>query len=453
MTGRAWGIVGLGVLLLLAGGAFWIRGESAPPVLAFPDAGRDVFVGSAGATFEVRVADAGSGLRTASIRLRHADGDAVLAEKSFPGNALTGGAIGEETLEAAIDAASLGLATGDAVLVAEATDWSWAGFFAGNSATLEVPITIDLEAPRVSVASGLTYVKRAGSGAVRYRVFEETADDGVRVGDAVFHGHPVPGSGAGEGERVALFAVARDAAQDVRPVVFARDRAGNERQVRWPVHVQQRTFSRIPIRLGRAFMEGKVPSLAAELGIAGDDAVRIFQTINRDERARNEETIRGIAARSADAPLFEGAFVQMRNSAVTSRFAEHRTYFVGGKEVSEAIHYGYDLASVAGAPIEAANAGTVVHAAPLGIYGNCVIVDHGLGLMSLYGHLREMDVKAGDRVAKGQRLGRSGATGLAGGDHLHFAILVGSTYVDPKEWWDPRWVRDRIAPALAGATP
>ena len=95
----------------------------------------------------------------------------------------------------------------------------------------------------------------------------------------------------------------------------------------------------------------------------------------------------------------------------------------------------------------------MIFAGPLGIYGNCVIVDHGLGVTSVYAHLSRIDVREGDMLTKDQRLGLSGATGLAGGDHLHFAVLVGGTYVDPKEWWDPKWVREHIEARLAIQSP
>ena len=134
----------------------------------------------------------------------------------------------------------------------------------------------------------------------------------------------------------------------------------------------------------------------------------------------------------------------MRNSKVTSRFAEKRTYFWDGRPVSKARHYGFDLASTRAASVTAANAGVVVFAGDLGIYGRCIIIDHGLGVHSLYGHLSKVGAAVGDTVAKSQQVGRSGATGLAGGDHLHFAILVGGQYVDPLEWWDPKWVRSHI---------
>jgi murein DD-endopeptidase MepM/ murein hydrolase activator NlpD len=161
-------------------------------------------------------------------------------------------------------------------------------------------------------------------------------------------------------------------------------------------------------------------------------------------RAANEARIRELTADSAPERLWDGAFRQLANSKVTSRFAERRTYFIGGQAVSRATHFGYDLAALASSPITAANAGRVVYAGDLGIYGNTVLIDHGLGLATLYGHLSSVDVSEGDRVEAGQTLGLSGATGLAGGDHLHFAILVGGHYVDPLEWWDAEWVRTHV---------
>jgi murein DD-endopeptidase MepM/ murein hydrolase activator NlpD len=93
----------------------------------------------------------------------------------------------------------------------------------------------------------------------------------------------------------------------------------------------------------------------------------------------------------------------------------------------------------------------VLHAGWLGIYGNCVIVDHGMGLMSLYAHLSSIDVAEGDAVGKEQRLGRSGATGLAGGDHLHFTMLLSGQAITPIDWWSAQWVEDRVMRKLREA--
>jgi murein DD-endopeptidase MepM/ murein hydrolase activator NlpD len=209
----------------------------------------------------------------------------------------------------------------------------------------------------------------------------------------------------------------------------------------------------VPVRLPQRFFEQKVPELAADLGIEATDVTTAFRTINEKVRAENEARIAEITSGAREPRHFVGGFLQMRNSEVTSRFAEQRSYRWEGREVSRAVHYGYDLASTARAPVGATNAGRVIFADDLGIYGKCVIVDHGLGVTSLYGHLSRIDVAPGDVVEKGDVLGTSGATGLAGGDHLHFAILVGGVYVDPLEWWDASWVRKRVESRILGSAP
>ena len=138
----------------------------------------------------------------------------------------------------------------------------------------------------------------------------------------------------------------------------------------------------------------------------------------------------------------------MRNAKVMSAFADRRTYVYGGREVDQQTHLGFDLAAVAHTPVLAANRGVVRLARYFGIYGNAVVVDHGLGLMTLSAHLSAIDVKEGQSVERGEPLGRTGATGLAGGDHLHFTTLVRGLPVNPIEWWDDHWIRDRITSKL-----
>jgi murein DD-endopeptidase MepM/ murein hydrolase activator NlpD len=169
-----------------------------------------------------------------------------------------------------------------------------------------------------------------------------------------------------------------------------------------------------------------------------------FLVINRDQRKQAETEKLRVGERTAEQPLWQGPFVQPRNTKVFSNFAEKRTYVYDGREVDTQVHYGYDLASTKQSPVPAANAGVVAFAAPLTIYGNTVIIDHGLGLQTLYAHLSSIDVKPGDKVTKSQPLGRTGSTGLAIGDHLHFEVLVAGISVTPLEWWDGKWIRDRV---------
>ena len=144
-------------------------------------------------------------------------------------------------------------------------------------------------------------------------------------------------------------------------------------------------------------------------------------------------------------------FHAFANNKVEAAFADFRTYTYQGKDVDKQVHLGFDLASFANAPVLAANRGKVLWASDLGIYGNCVVIDHGLGVQSLYGHLSSVDVKVGDMVEKEQVLGKSGMTGIAGGDHLHFTMLVNGHMVNPIEWWDPHWIQDRVTRKLQEA--
>jgi murein DD-endopeptidase MepM/ murein hydrolase activator NlpD len=446
----------LGVALLgLVGGLVW-RCELGDPVLEAP---AELAVGRSPRAVALGVTDGRAGLREVTGVVRQGDAASPLPGAQYPGSLATGGSVrGPVQVELSLDPRALGLKEGDAVLEVTARDWSWAGWLGGNRTVASIPLRVDLSPPRVAVETGLSYAARGGTGAVAYSLSEPVARDGVDVGGVFFPGFPHPGSAAAEGaprsgRRVALFAIARDAPPAPKIQVVAEDEAGNRTAAGWPLVFQERRFSEERIDLPQRFLEQKVPELAGEVGVAGTDAVAVFQEINKRVRAQDEKRVREIVAKTEAAPLWRGPFVQWANSEVTSRFAEHRTYFVGEQQVSEAIHYGYDLATLAGAEVSASNAGRVIYAGPLGIYGNCVVLDHGLGLASLYAHLASMAVGEGDEVAKGQALGRSGSTGLAGGDHLHFAILVNGTYVEPKEWWDPKWVREKVESQLGPSEP
>jgi murein DD-endopeptidase MepM/ murein hydrolase activator NlpD len=439
VSSSAWLAVLLVCALAGGGAVLWFRAEGGAPGLEAPES---VVVGKPGATLALIVSDDGTGLRALTVSHVRADTETPLLEETWPGNLVSGGVRAEHEVSLPLDAARLGGA-GAGVLRVSVRDWSWRSSFSGNETVAELPVTVDLEPPRVEVETGLSYVSQGGSGAVAYRISEPSARDGVQVGEHFYRGFPRPAGR--EGERFALYAIAPDADPGVTPTVVATDAAGNESGARWPVVVKARPMPEGNVTLPQRFLTEVVP----RLGGGGSDAAA-FHDVNTRLRAENEAKIRALLAESPEpAPLFDGALAQLANSQVTSRFAERRTYFVEGVEVSHAVHYGYDLAATAATPITAAAAGRVVYAGELGIYGNCVLLDHGLGLASLYGHLSRIDVAAGDRVDAGARLGLSGATGLAGGDHLHFATLVGDTYVDPIEWWDPAWVETHVTASLS----
>ena len=131
-----------------------------------------------------------------------------------------------------------------------------------------------------------------------------------------------------------------------------------------------------------------------------------------------------------------------------AQYADQRTYVYQGKAVDEETHLGVDIASLAQSEVRAANKGKVIFAEYLGIYGNTIILDHGQGLYSLYCHLSSIGVTPGSIAEKGQPMGKTGSTGMAGGDHLHLSMLVHGIFVTPVEWWDQHWIDVNIKAAL-----
>jgi murein DD-endopeptidase MepM/ murein hydrolase activator NlpD len=134
-----------------------------------------------------------------------------------------------------------------------------------------------------------------------------------------------------------------------------------------------------------------------------------------------------VFAASAPEPLWTGNYRAPVTAPPTDSFGTRRLF--NGKLAS--IHKGMDFRAPTGTPVRAGNSGVVVLARPLYYEGNCVVIDHGLGLFTLYLHLSQIDVREGRQVAAGDRLGLSGATGRVTGPHLHWAVRWQGAYLDP----------------------
>jgi murein DD-endopeptidase MepM/ murein hydrolase activator NlpD len=320
-----------------------------------------------------------------------------------------------------------------------------------STATRDVQVR--LERPRVSVISTHHYINLGGSEMVLYRASPADVASGVIVGDLEYPGYPASGATVDNvriddpAARIAFFALRfdQDLATPIR--LFARDEAGNTARADFDHRTFPKPFKKSRIELDDRFLDRVVPAIletTTEVKPEGDQLAR-FLVINGELRRKNAEKIASFAKQSAPEMLWRGTvFHPFVNNAVESAFADQRTYLYKGREVDHQVHLGFDLASYTGTPILAANRGKVLFADELGIYGNCVILDHGMGVQSLYAHLSTIEVKVGATVQKEQQLGRSGMTGLAGGDHLHFTMLVNGHMVNPVEWWDAHWIQDRI---------
>jgi murein DD-endopeptidase MepM/ murein hydrolase activator NlpD len=417
-----------------------------------PRASIETPVDIVGRATQIRVlaGDRGTGLARVQVQLVSESGPAAMvAEETYPATSWRGSGIHSALLTKTIDAGAAGLPEGPARLEVVAVDHSLVGGLR-TPPKVTRPVTIDLTPPTVEVVNEERVARVGGSETVVYRVGADTVESGVQVGEHFFPG--AAGLFADPALRAALFALPQDI-PDARPVAVVVDAAGNRRTVPIGISLRPRHFPDKTLPITAEFLNRKVPELLRENDLGnGGDLVAGYLRINRELRVATEARVRQICRESMPRPQWQGALLRLPNSAPLSGFADRRTYVHEGKEIDHQTHLGFDLASLRGSPVPAASAGRVAFAGPLGIYGSTVILDHGLGLFSLYGHLSEIAVTQGATVARGDTVGKTGETGLAGGDHLHFSVMIHGIHVDPVEWWDAHWIQDHVELRL-GAFP
>ena len=396
----------------------------------------------------VHARDRGTGLAHVELRIVPANGTpVVVAAEDFPPRSPGfPWVVDERTVETTLDAGAAKIPEGPATLEAWATDHSWLARFRSGRRLVRA-VTIDLTPPSLEILSTQHVVRLGGAECAIYRVGGDAATSGVQVGKEFFPG--TAGLFADPSLRAALFAVPQDQ-PEARPMAIATDGAGNRRTGMLDVDVRPRTFAEKSLAITDDFLSRKVPELleANHLDPSGD-LVAGYLRINRELRVSTEARLHDLCRESAPRPLWSGAFLRLPNSAPLSGFADRRSYLYGGQVIDRQTHLGFDLASLRGSPVPAANAGQVVFAGPLGIYGNTVVLDHGLGLFTLYGHLSTVAAQVGAHVERGDVIGNTGDTGLAAGDHLHFSTMIRGVHVDPVEWWDAHWIHDHVEARLA----
>jgi murein DD-endopeptidase MepM/ murein hydrolase activator NlpD len=454
------------VLLALAfAGAYTAAGRGAPPQVTIDKPDR--FVGRAG-TLDVTADAPNAQLSALSITLEQngrsiplftLDGPQTASVTRVDRNHLkVSRPLGKQSVP--------DLQSGPARVVVSATRPSFLDLRQLTSTTSK-DFQVRLEPPRIAVLSTHHYVNHGGSEMVVYKVTPADIASGVRVGDVEYPGFPASGAGADGADasildgsiKVAFFALLHDQPLNTPIAAFARDEAGNQANATFVDNVFEKPFRKSRIEIDDRYINRVVPDIvehSPELKMAapGKDSPKMlaaFLRVNGELRRINADQIAALATKTSAKRLWDGPFVQLGNSQVEASFADRRTYFYKGKDIDQQTHLGFDLAVTQHVPVAAANSGVVVNASWVGIYGNCVVIDHGLGVQSLYGHLMSFDVKVGDTVARGQIVGRSDSTGLAGGDHLHFTLLVGGHMVNPVEWWDPHWIADRVERKLLEA--
>jgi len=426
------------LVILFAVFSFWFfnsYGELEKPTVKIE---QDINAIGRNKAINITFMDTKSGLRNSSITITQDDKTQVLSSIDY-----TGSVTKENTVIINVDPITLKLHDGPAAFNVSATDNSiWK-----NHINITRQVNIDMTPPNIFLLSATNNINPGGTCVIVYRTSKPVIMSGVKVENHFSQGYPATISD--KPCIITYFALPIDVRHSGTNIkVTARDQAGNETSVALPFHIRNKKFRSDKMVLSESFLQQKMPEFQNK-SLHGGTSLETFMYVNGKMREDNDNAIRNICQKSQPRQLWEGTFLRMKNAAPMALFGDKRTYQYQGKALGQSVHMGVDLASTANAPVEAANHGIVAYTGYLGIYGNIVIVDHGLGLFTLYGHLNSINVQNGQEVKKGYVMGHTGTSGLAGGDHLHFGMLVGGQFVNPQEWWDPHWIADNVNKKIA----
>ncbi len=394
------------------------------------------FLGST-AKLPFKASDQRSGLQSITVKLEQDGNRSELFNRSFQRKAWfkpAGPQNVEETV--LIETQRAQLKDGQAELIITVRDFSLYHLFKGNETIQRIAVTIDSAPPRVSVLHTQNYLRQGGSGIVTYSLSEKAVQHGVQLDDLFFPGFPITKDSS---QYISYIALPWDSAAPKSTKVIAMDAAGNEGKATLSIKFKAVARKKDEINISDNFLDTKLPEFQERYEEMQGTMVEQYLFVNREVRTRNGNTIREICSNPEPERMWQDRFLRMPG-ANRAGYADQRTYFYKGRAIDKQTHLGIDIASTAKAQVRAANSGRVIYTDYLGIYGHMVIIDHGQGVYSLYSHLSNISAKTGDMVEKDTPLGRTGTSGMAGGDHLHFGMLIHGICVTPKEWWDQHWI-------------
>ena len=383
------------------------------------------------------VTDQKSGLRSVIVTVVQNDQEQELFVQNFDRQGWLRDAGPAQTESKAIfDLVKTKLKEGAAEIVITARDFSLTGGFGGNSTVQRLAVEVDTKAPKIGLQHFQRYIRPGGSGIVVYDLTEPSSRHGAMVNDLFFPGFPMAGK---ENRFIAYIALPWDSEGVQSSRVVATDQAGNEGNA-----VFSMVFKNVPdksdkINVSDGFLNSKIPEFEEHYPEMTGSPVDKYLFVNNEVRNRNGATIQELCSKPVAEQLWRDRFNRMLGQTMAG-YAEERTYFYQDKEIDHQVHLGIDIASTTNSAVKAANRGKVIFADYLGIYGNMVLIDHGQGIFSLYSHLSRIETAAGADVDQDTVIAYSGATGMAGGDHLHFSMLIHGMFVSPIEWWDQHWI-------------
>ena len=398
--------------------------------------------------FTVKISDRKRGLKMLKVYCVQGGRDIAIYEKKFPFEGLLNreGVKSFET-DISVDPLALHLAQGRVDLNVQVWDYSRRGGGDGNMTLLQHKMTVDTIPPSIRAISRMHNINRGGAGLVVYRASSDTVESGVYVDSHFFPGFPAKNSPK-PGIFLAYFALPYDSKPEPSIYLWAKDKAENTTNSGFYFHIKRKRFGSERINITDRFLKKVLPYFSFYPFDPKDSDLDKYLKINTELRKEDNKKLCDLTKKTSPVRLWEGTWLRLKNAATMSQFADLRTYYYKDRQIDEEYHLGIDLASLANSPVEAGNNGRILFAERDGIYGLTVVIDHGQGLASLYGHLSSVQVTKGQEVKKGDIIGHTGQTGLAGGDHLHFSMLIDGVFVNPIEWWDDHWIEDNITRKL-----
>jgi murein DD-endopeptidase MepM/ murein hydrolase activator NlpD len=394
---------------------------------------------------EISIDDA-SGLISYSVVLKSSSDEIVLYNERLM--------VPKESVQLKVDAPSASLIKDkDITISVQANDASKWNFLNGNSTIVEYKLHIDKNKPQLSSLANSYKINRGGAALVIFKANDDNLKE-LYI-ETNFGKKFIPQPFYKEGYYISLLAWPV-IEENFKATIIAKDHADNISSTYIPLYLKDYKYRVSNIALDDKFLKGKIAELAQEFaetqGVS--DSIEQFKIINEKIRAKNEELIHTITSKVSDKMISDFQITSMyplENGAVVAHFGDHRLYSYENQPISESYHLGLDMASNAMAKITPQNGGDVVFADDNGLYGNMPIIDHGLGLYTLYGHCSSVNVSAGDSIKATAHIANTGRSGYAMGDHLHFGVLVQGIEVRPAEWMDSTWMKLNITDIIKSA--
>jgi len=430
-------------LMISLGGSigwfFFFFFESSKPIIQITN---DFKIIGASQTISGIIHDTKTGIRKIQITLIKDNQHVSLYKQEFDFSVFKiANAVKEHPIHIQVIPKKLLIPDGAAQIQFIVEDNSFRRWFKGNRIIQTIETQIDTTPPRIEILSKHHYLTQGGAGIVIYRVSELNTKNGVQVGERFYEGY----SGYFDDPLISMviFALRYDQGPDTKIYVLAKDQADNQKKASFYYRIRKRRFKKDRINISDGFLRKKMPEFQ-ERGAQPSSLVDTFLKVNRKIRKENSDLLISYCRQSDNTIYWKGSFLRLPGSATRATFGDIRSYYYHRKKIDQQTHLGIDLASTQQAQIPAANDGKIVFCSTIGIYGKVILIDHGMGLFSMYSHLSRFVVEAGQMVKKGDIIGYSGETGMAAGDHLHFSMVIQGTFCNPIEWWDPRWVKNRI---------